>query len=61
MAADTPVAVITDATRDDQTVLRTTLDRLGDEPVRSPATIVIGAVAAQDLRSLALVVEGSAG
>jgi uroporphyrin-III C-methyltransferase len=61
MAADTPVAVISDATRDTQTVHRTTLDRLGDEPVRSPATIVIGAVAANDLRSLALVAEGSAG
>lgn len=61
MAADTPVAVITDATRDAQTVVRTTLDRLGDDPVRSPATIVIGAVAAHDLRSLALVAEGSAG
>jgi len=61
MAPDTPVAVITDATRDTQTVSRTTLDSLGDEPVRSPATIVIGAVATQDLRSLALVAEGSAG
>lgn len=61
MDVETPVAVITDATRPEQTVVRTTLAHLGDEPVRSPATIVIGAVAAQDLRSLALVAEGSAG
>ncbi|HEX7094653.1 MAG TPA: uroporphyrinogen-III C-methyltransferase, partial [Acidimicrobiales bacterium] len=61
MAPHTPVAVVVDATRDTQEVTRTTLERLGVEPVRSPATIVIGAVAALDLRSLVLAAEGSAG
>jgi uroporphyrin-III C-methyltransferase len=60
MADDTPVAVVTDATRPTQSVLRTTLALLGTEPVRSPATIVIGAVAAFDLNSLVLAAEGSA-
>lgn len=61
MAPDTPVAVVTDATRDNQQISRTVLADLGVEPVQSPATIVIGAVAAYDLRSLVLAAEGSAG
>jgi uroporphyrin-III C-methyltransferase len=60
MQRDTPVAVITDATLATQHIARTTLDRLGDEPVRSPSTIVVGAVAAYDLGSLVLAAEGSA-
>jgi uroporphyrin-III C-methyltransferase len=60
MAADTPVAIITDATRAEQSVVRTTLSQLGTDPVRNPSTIVVGAVAALDLRSLVLAVEGSA-
>jgi uroporphyrin-III C-methyltransferase len=59
MAPDTPVAVITSATTVDQTVLRTDLASLGREPVRNPSTIVVGAVAALDLRSLALAAEGT--
>ncbi|HEV8298925.1 MAG TPA: uroporphyrinogen-III C-methyltransferase [Acidimicrobiales bacterium] len=60
MAPDTPVAVITDATRAHQSITRTVLARLGDEQIRNPSTIVVGAVAALDLRSLVLAVEGSA-
>ena len=59
MAADTPVAVITEATRPTQRELRTTLDHLGDEPVPNPSVIVIGAVAAYDLRHVALITQGS--
>jgi uroporphyrinogen III methyltransferase/synthase len=50
MAADTPVAAVTWGTRPDQTSLRTTLGRLGQEAVEAPAVIVIGAVAEIDLR-----------
>jgi uroporphyrin-III C-methyltransferase len=53
MAADTPVAVITSATCPDQRVRRTTLAELGDEPVRNPSTIVVGAVAALDVTAVA--------
>jgi uroporphyrin-III C-methyltransferase len=49
MAASTPVAVVTSATCDDQQTFRTCLDRLLRLPVRSPAVIVIGAVAALDV------------
>jgi uroporphyrin-III C-methyltransferase len=49
MRADMPVAVVTAACCDDQQVARLTLDRLGVEPVRNPATIVIGEVAAGDV------------
>ena len=35
-----------------QTETRTTLGELGNQPVESPATIVVGAVAALDLRSI---------
>jgi uroporphyrin-III C-methyltransferase len=59
MAADTPVAVITEATQPTQREVRTTLARLGTEPVPNPSVIVIGAVAALDLRSVALLTQGS--
>jgi uroporphyrinogen III methyltransferase / synthase len=49
MSPDTPVAAVTWGTRPDQRSLRTTLARLADEPVESPAVIVIGAVAEADL------------
>ncbi len=45
----TPVAVIVDASGSAQHVARIRLGDLGLEPVPSPATIVIGAVAALDL------------
>jgi uroporphyrin-III C-methyltransferase len=49
LAADTPVAAIQRATTDRQEVVRCELDGLGNAAVESPATIVIGAVAAFDL------------
>ncbi len=45
----TPVAAIRDATGADESVLRCTLATLADAPVQSPATIVVGAVAALDV------------
>jgi len=51
LAADTPVAAIRHATSSQQQVVRCTLSELGDATVESPATIVIGAVAAFDLTS----------
>jgi uroporphyrin-III C-methyltransferase len=60
MEPDTPVAVITAATRVEQTVTRTDLASLGLDPVRNPSTIVVGAVAALDLRPLVLAAEGNA-
>ena len=59
MPADTPGAVITDATSPHQRDLRTTLAVLGDDPVPNPSVIVIGAVAALDLRSVVLLTQGS--
>jgi uroporphyrin-III C-methyltransferase len=53
MDVSTPVAVITSATNADQHVARLTLAHLGTAPVRNPATIVIGAVAARDVTGLA--------
>ncbi|MCB1256630.1 MAG: uroporphyrinogen-III C-methyltransferase [Microthrixaceae bacterium] len=50
MAPDTPVAIVTEATLPTQTETRTTLDQLGLEPVPNPSVLVIGAVAAVDLR-----------
>ncbi len=47
----TPVAAIESATTDAQVVGRWTLAALADAEVRSPAVIVIGAVAAFDFRS----------
>jgi len=52
MARSTPVAVIGNATQPDQTERRMTLAELGTEPIHNPATIVIGDVAALDLRSI---------
>lgn len=49
LSPDTPVAAVEWGTRAEQHTLRTTLGRLGTEPVHAPATIVIGAVAAMDL------------
>ena len=46
---DTPVAAIQSATTDNETIWRGRLDALADAPVDSPATIVIGAVAAMDV------------
>ena len=50
LSATTPVAAITWGTTARQSTLRTTLGALGAAPVRDPAIIVIGAVAALDLR-----------
>ena len=47
---DTPVAAVHRATTDDEDVRRCRLDELAVLEVRSPAVIVIGAVAALDLR-----------
>ena len=50
-APTTPVAAVRWATTGDQQVVRTTLAELGSTRIESPATIVIGRVAALDLRS----------
>lgn len=47
----TPVAAIHSATTVDEIVIRCRLDALGDTPVESPSVIVVGPVAAFDLRS----------
>lgn len=49
MAASTPVAIVTAASRHDQQTTRLRLDELGRRPVRSPSVIVIGAVAGLDV------------
>jgi uroporphyrin-III C-methyltransferase len=49
LASETPVAAIRHATSSEQTVVRCALSELGDAAVESPATIVIGPVAAFDL------------
>ncbi len=49
LAPDTPVAAIRDATSSRQQVVRCALSELAAVAVESPATIVIGAVAAFDL------------
>ena len=49
LAPDTPVLAVWNGTRPNQGSLRTTLAGLGDAPVQTSATIVIGAVAALDL------------
>ncbi len=51
LAADTPVAAIRHATSSHQHVVRCALSELAMVAVESPATIVIGAVAAFDLNS----------
>ena len=48
LAPTTPVAAIRFGTRADQTTRRFTLSSLASEPLESPTTIVIGAVAALD-------------
>ena len=53
----TPVAVVRDATRPTQHVLTGRLDGLGELPARSPAVIVIGAVAARATATATLVAE----
>ncbi|MHB8670038.1 MAG: uroporphyrinogen-III C-methyltransferase, partial [Acidimicrobiales bacterium] len=50
LAPDTPVVAVRWGTRPDQRTVRTTLDALGAAELKSPATIVIGSVAALDLR-----------
>ena len=52
MAGDTPVAAIHRASTSDQSVLRCDLAGLASADVRSPATLVIGAVAALDVTAL---------
>ena len=52
MEDDTPVAVITAATTSTQHIKRTNLEGLRRLRVRSPATIVVGAVAAADVLAL---------
>jgi uroporphyrin-III C-methyltransferase len=47
---DMPVAAIHSATTSDEVTLRCRLDELANAPVESPAVLVIGAVAAFDLR-----------
>ena len=49
LAPDTPVAAVQRATTGDQAVVRCRLADLAAAPVQSPATIVIGAVAALDV------------
>jgi uroporphyrin-III C-methyltransferase len=49
LLAATPVAAIRDATGAEQDVVRCTLGTLGTTAVRSPATLVVGAVAAFDV------------
>ncbi len=52
LGADTPVAVIERAGQDTERVIRTVLGDLGATAVSAPAVLVIGAVAALDLRSV---------
>ena len=52
LAPDTPVAAIQRATTDKQEVVRCNLADLGHAAVESPATIVVGAVAAFDLTAV---------
>lgn len=51
MAPDTPVTIVERASRPDATEIRTTLAQLGTTAVEAPAVLVIGPVAALDLRS----------
>lgn len=53
LSASTPVAAVTWGTRAEQCTTRTTLADLGATSIEAPATIVIGAVAAFELTSLA--------
>ncbi|HVF74096.1 MAG TPA: uroporphyrinogen-III C-methyltransferase [Acidimicrobiales bacterium] len=49
LPADTPVVAVQWGTRPEQRTVRTTVGRLGDTPMESPSTMVIGAVAGLDL------------
>jgi uroporphyrin-III C-methyltransferase len=57
LAPETPVAVVRNATRDDEESLATRLDRLSEDMRRarlaSPAIVIVGEVARQALRSAA--------
>ena len=46
----TPVAAVTSATTADEVTARCRLDELATTPIESPAVLVIGAVAALDVR-----------
>jgi uroporphyrinogen III methyltransferase / synthase len=50
LAAETPVAAVRWATTERQEVVRATLATIGQAGVQAPATIVVGALAALDLR-----------
>lgn len=56
LAADTPVAAIHRATTGAQTAQRCMLSELGTTDVQSPATLVIGAVAALDVTAMPLTI-----
>lgn len=60
LSADTPVAAIRSATTASEHIVRCDLAELGDVDIESPATIVIGSVAALDLRSVAATVTAGA-
>ncbi len=60
MDPETPAAVVTDATGPDQREWRGPLREIGQVPVPNPSVIVIGAVAALDLRSVSPVMSGFA-
>jgi len=60
LAPDTPVAAVRHGTRPDQHAVRTTLADLGSTPIESPATIVIGRVAALSLDALHTELQGIA-
>ena len=61
LVGSTPVAAIHRATTDLEAVVRCRLDQLADTDVASPATLVIGAVAALDVRRTQAVEEASEG
>lgn len=52
LEAATPVAAIERGTTAQERIVRTTLESLGDEPISSPAVMVIGPVAGFDYRDL---------
>ena len=52
LSADTPVAAIQRASTPDEVVVRCRIDQLATVDIASPATIVIGAVAALDVTAL---------
>ncbi len=53
LSPETPVAAVRYGTRPEQEVVRTNLGALGNAHIESPSTIVIGAVAALDVGTLA--------